>query len=76
MLTVSLPTFPSFSAEEAVEFPAFTFFSDFTNSARGAAFLSHLSNALVIDIGPKTTNIGVLKDGFPREASSNKKVRK
>ena len=42
---------------------------------RGAAFLSGLRDAIVVDIGGTTTDIGVLKNGFPREASSQRKVR-
>ena len=41
---------------------------------RGAAFLSNLPNAIVVDIGGTTTDIGVLKNGFPREASSQRQV--
>ena len=43
---------------------------------RGAAYLSGLGDAIVVDIGGTTTDIGVLKNGFPREASSQRKVRK
>ena len=64
------------SAEEAVHFPVFTFSSGPTNSMRGAAYLSGLSDAIVVDVGGTTTDIGVLKNGFPREASSQRKVRK
>ena len=41
---------------------------------RGGAFLSGLRDAIVVDIGGTTTDVGVLKDGFPREASSQLKV--
>src|SRR5439155_11395176 len=40
-----------------------------TNSMRGAAFLSGLSDALVVDVGGTTTDVGLLVGGFPREAS-------
>jgi N-methylhydantoinase A/oxoprolinase/acetone carboxylase beta subunit len=36
---------------------------------RGAAFLSGLKDAIVIDIGGTTTDIGVLQSGFPRVAA-------
>ena len=42
---------------------------------RGAMWLSGLKNALVVDIGGTTTDIGTLKDGFPREASTQREVR-
>lgn len=52
----------------------FTFASGPTNSMRGAAFLSGVQDAIVIDIGGTTTDIGVLKEGFPRQASARVKV--
>ncbi|MEM8682891.1 MAG: hydantoinase/oxoprolinase family protein [Pseudomonadota bacterium] len=51
------------------EFPALTFASGPTNSLRGAARLTGLDNAIVIDIGGTTSDIGVLQDGFPRESN-------
>ena len=36
---------------------------------RGAAVLSGYSDALVVDIGGTTSDIGLLLDGFPREAA-------
>lgn len=57
-------------------FPILTFSSGPTNSMRGAAFLSGLSDAIVVDIGGTTTDVGVLRNGFPREASTHVMVRK
>jgi N-methylhydantoinase A/oxoprolinase/acetone carboxylase beta subunit len=57
------------TADFAEQFPVFTFASGPTNSMRGAAFLSGLQEAVVIDIGGTTTDIGALTHGFPREAS-------
>ena len=37
---------------------------------RGAAFLSKRDEALVIDVGGTTTDIGSLRHGFPREANN------
>ena len=37
---------------------------------RGAAFLSGLDEALVVDVGGTTTDIGSLRHGFPREANN------
>jgi N-methylhydantoinase A/oxoprolinase/acetone carboxylase beta subunit len=36
---------------------------------RGAAFLSGLKDALVIDVGGTTSDVGMLQNGFPRVAS-------
>ncbi len=54
------------SAEYAERFPVFTIASGPTNSMRGAAFLTGLSDAVVIDVGGTTTDIGLLVAGFPR----------
>lgn len=57
------------SADFARRYPVLTFASGPTNSMRGAAYLSGLRDALVVDIGGTTTDIGALSAGFPREAS-------
>ncbi len=57
------------SAEFAEQYPVLTFASGPTNSMRGAAFLSGLKDAMVVDIGGTTSDIGALTHGFPREAS-------
>ena len=56
------------SAEFVEKYPVLTFVSGPTNSIRGAAYLSGLKDALVVDIGGTTTDIGVLVNGFPRES--------
>jgi N-methylhydantoinase A/oxoprolinase/acetone carboxylase beta subunit len=50
--------------------PVYSFASGPTNSMRGAAFLSGLADAIVIDVGGTTTDIGSLRHGFPREANN------
>lgn len=57
-------------AGQAERFPVLTFASGPTNSMRGAAFLSGQSEAIVIDIGGTTTDVGLLHKGFPRQAGS------
>jgi N-methylhydantoinase A/oxoprolinase/acetone carboxylase beta subunit len=57
-------------AEVAEEYPVYSFASGPTNSMRGAAFLSKRDEALVVDVGGTTTDIGSLRHGFPREANS------
>jgi N-methylhydantoinase A/oxoprolinase/acetone carboxylase beta subunit len=56
-------------ADYAARYPVLTFASGPTNSMRGAAFLSGLSDAIILDVGGTTTDGGVLTGGFPREAS-------
>ncbi|WOJ97096.1 hydantoinase/oxoprolinase family protein [Congregibacter brevis] len=62
------------SAEFAAEFPALTFASGPTNSLRGASLLTQLSDAVVVDIGGTTSDIGVLQGGFPRQSNVAIKV--
>ena len=62
------------TAEAAERFPVLTFASGPTNSMRGAAFLSGLTDALVIDIGGTTSDIGALVNGFPRQAGVDVEV--
>jgi N-methylhydantoinase A/oxoprolinase/acetone carboxylase beta subunit len=57
-------------AGTAEAYPVYSFASGPTNSMRGAAFLSGLADAIVIDVGGTTTDIGSLRHGFPREANS------
>jgi len=57
------------SADHMRRYPVLTFAAGPTNSLRGAAFLTGLSDALVADIGGTTTDIGVLISGFPRQSS-------
>ena len=57
------------TADFVEKHPVLTFASGPTNSMRGAAYLSGLKNALVVDIGGTTTDIGMLINGFPRESS-------
>ena len=58
------------AASVAEAFPVYSFASGPTNSMRGAAFLSRRTDALVIDVGGTTTDIGSLRHGFPREANN------
>lgn len=57
------------SADAAERYPVLTFASGPTNSMRGAAFLSGAAEAIVIDVGGTTSDIGALHKGFPRQAS-------
>ncbi|MDA1153662.1 MAG: hydantoinase/oxoprolinase family protein [Proteobacteria bacterium] len=56
-------------ADFAERFPVLTFASGPTNSMRGAAFLSGVKDAIVVDIGGTTTDVGSLQKGFPRQAT-------
>lgn len=58
------------SVDYACQYPVFTIASGPTNSLRGAAFLSRISDAVVVDVGGTTTDVGILRNGFPRESTS------
>ena len=58
-------------SSEVIELPVLTFACGPTNSMRGAAFLSKEKNALVVDVGGTTTDVGEVKDGFPRQAGTS-----
>jgi len=55
--------------EYAVQYPILTIACGPTNSIRGASFLSGKEDAIVLDVGGTTSDIGVIKSGFPRESS-------
>lgn len=55
--------------EYARKYPILTIACGPTNSIRGASYLSKLQNAIVIDVGGTTTDLGVIQNGFPRESS-------
>ena len=55
------------STDYATRFPIFTCSAGPTNSIRGAAFLTKMQDAIVIDIGGTTSDFGFLVRGFPRE---------
>jgi N-methylhydantoinase A/oxoprolinase/acetone carboxylase beta subunit len=57
-------------AKEAEAFPVYSFASGPTNSMRGAAFLSGVKDAVVVDVGGTTSDFGQLRRGFPREANA------
>lgn len=52
----------------ARRYPILTIACGPTNSIRGACYLSRLKNAIVIDVGGTTTDLGVIQNGFPRES--------
>lgn len=57
------------SVDYAVRYPIFTVACGPTNSLRGASYLGDLSNAIVVDVGGTTSDVGVLINSFPRESS-------
>lgn len=60
--------------QQARTFPILTIASGPTNSLRGAARLSSLQQALVVDVGGTTTDVGVLCGGFPRQSAMEAEI--
>lgn len=54
--------------EHARRYPILTIACGPTNSIRGASYLSKMADAIIIDVGGTTTDLGVLSHGFPRES--------
>ncbi len=54
--------------EYARRYPILTIACGPTNSIRGACYLSQLKDAVVIDVGGTTTDLGVIQNSFPRES--------
>lgn len=52
-----------------LKYPILTVACGPTNSLRGASFLSNNADAIIVDVGGTTTDIGVLVKGFPRQSS-------
>ena len=52
----------------ARRYPILTVACGPTNSIRGASYPSSRNDAIVIDVGGTTTDLGVIQNGFPRES--------
>ncbi|MCT4350827.1 hydantoinase/oxoprolinase family protein [Vibrio sp. NC2] len=57
------------SQQFALMYPILTVACGPTNSIRGASHLTKLKDAIVVDVGGTTSDIGVLTHGYPRESS-------
>ena len=55
--------------DQAISHPVLTIGSGPANSIRGAAYLTGARDAIVIDVGGTSADVGVLVNGFPRESA-------
>ncbi|GGL42621.1 hydantoinase/oxoprolinase family protein [Phycicoccus endophyticus] len=62
------------SLDYAAQYPVLTIGSGPANSIRGAAYLSGADNAIVIDVGGTTSDLGVVVNGFPRESTLPREI--
>jgi N-methylhydantoinase A/oxoprolinase/acetone carboxylase beta subunit len=60
--------------EYALRYPVLTIGSGPANSIRGAAYLTGSSDAIVVDVGGTSSDVGVLTNGFPRESNSGVEI--
>jgi N-methylhydantoinase A/oxoprolinase/acetone carboxylase beta subunit len=60
--------------EYALRYPVLTIGSGPANSIRGAAYLTGSTDAIVVDVGGTSADVGVLVNGFPRESSSGVEI--
>jgi N-methylhydantoinase A/oxoprolinase/acetone carboxylase beta subunit len=58
----------------AAQYPVLTIGSGPANSIRGAGFLTGSSDAVVLDVGGTSSDVGVLVGGFPRQSSQGVEV--
>lgn len=57
--------------KQAIEFPLLTISSGPTNSFVGASRLSGVKDAIVVDIGGTSTDIGMIVNGYPKRSMHN-----
>ena len=62
------------AVEFATRYPVLTIGSGPANSIRGAAYLSGVADAVIVDVGGTTSDLGVLSAGFPRESTLPREV--
>ncbi|GAA4559365.1 hydantoinase/oxoprolinase family protein [Pseudonocardia xishanensis] len=53
-----------------LRFPVLTIGSGPANSMRGACYLADVADAVVVDVGGTSSDVGMLINGFPRESST------
>ncbi len=62
------------SLEQAIRFPVLTLSAGPTNSFVGGARLAGLDNAIVVDIGGTSTDVGVVLNGFARRCLNQSNI--
>ena len=62
------------SLQQAIEYPLLTISAGPTNSFIGACRLENVEDAIVVDIGGTSTDIGLVRNGFPQRSISSAKI--
>lgn len=60
--------------KQAMDYPVLTISAGPTNSFVGATKLAGLSDAVVVDIGGTSTDVGIVQNGFPRRCLHNSNI--
>lgn len=60
--------------QQAIEYPVLTISAGPTNSFIGASRMENLSDAIIVDIGGTSTDVGLIKNGFPRRSLNTSNI--
>ncbi|WP_301173441.1 hydantoinase/oxoprolinase N-terminal domain-containing protein [Brevibacillus nitrificans] len=60
--------------EYALLYPIRTLYSGTSTGFRGASFLTKKNDFILVDIGKRNTNVGVLEEGFPKTTWKNQRI--
>jgi len=60
--------------QRAIDFPIFTISAGQTNSFRGAISLANRENAIIIDVGGTSSDIGLVTNGYPKRSCKAAKI--
>lgn len=58
----------------AIEYPVLTVSAGPTNSFIGGVKLAHLEDAIVVDVGGTSTDVGIVRNGHPRRCLNNSNI--
>ncbi|MDP1836321.1 MAG: hydantoinase/oxoprolinase family protein [Chlamydiales bacterium] len=62
------------SLEEAIDIPVLTISAGPTNSFIGASRLTGIQDAVIVDIGGTSTDVGLVKKGFPKRSLNTSNI--
>jgi len=62
------------TTDYAQKFPVLTIASGPTNSIRGGVYLTQQTQAIILDIGGTTSDLGMVQNGLPRETSNESTI--
>jgi N-methylhydantoinase A/oxoprolinase/acetone carboxylase beta subunit len=60
--------------QQALDYPVLTISAGPTNSFMGGAKLAGLTDAIIVDIGGTSTDVGIVRQGYPRRRLNNSQI--